>query len=416
MGTTKISIFPFNIKGKVAKQHAEPIIEKNLYTILGFKDIEDFENRTSKFVNKEIWQLFVGCFAKEIDCAATEKVVKNIVCNIAKSDRSDAFTKTEHLILNEKQDNKEREKAIRKTINILRKINPEKAFSELSVIKKQAEDFLQTDFYKAQSKPLQGFAPSGGQLFAEVLKYIETLEKLSEVKKEGLVKDFLLNHVSLLNKKYPKSQGKREDAITILSSNELKNFYNKGVEEGILQPMVSYKECKNLYNQMKNESKSIIKREEREENLKKIGKSIINTINDIKKHREAILNCENFQNSCIKEKEEHPFRGKSCQKMIDIYQARIAEHQEKSYKILNSVNKLFKSMSQKMRDLPEVKEFQEIINSVHKKHSTKQAGDHFDSALICLVNVWNKLDIHLENPPTELRVFHINVKTEVTRL
>lgn len=76
MGTTKISIFPFNIKGKVTKQHAEPIIEKNLYTILGFKDITDFENRTSKFVNKEIWQLFFGCFAKEIDCAATEKVVK----------------------------------------------------------------------------------------------------------------------------------------------------------------------------------------------------------------------------------------------------------------------------------------------------------------------------------------------------
>lgn len=28
MGTTKISEFLFNIKGKVAKQHAEPIIEK----------------------------------------------------------------------------------------------------------------------------------------------------------------------------------------------------------------------------------------------------------------------------------------------------------------------------------------------------------------------------------------------------
>ncbi|WP_386086734.1 hypothetical protein [Wolbachia endosymbiont (group A) of Norellia spinipes] len=322
MGTTKISKFPFNIKGKVAKQHAEPIVEKNLYTILGFKSREDFENKTSKLVNKKVWQSFVDCFAKEIDYAATEKVVKNIVCNIAKSDQGNAFTKTEHLILNEKQDNKKREKAIRKTVGILRKINPEKAFNELSVIKKQAEDFLQTDFYKAQSKPLQGFAPSGGQLFAEVLKYIETLEKLAEVKKEELVKDFLLNHVSSLNKKYPKSQGKREDAITILSSNELKNFYNKGVEEGILQPMVSYKECRNLYdkmNQMKNESKSIIKREGREENLKKIDKSIVSAINDIKKHREAILNCKDFQSSYIKEKKEHPFRGNACQKIIDIY-------------------------------------------------------------------------------------------------
>ncbi|MDX5519022.1 MAG: hypothetical protein O7177_05605, partial [Wolbachia endosymbiont of Andrena agilissima] len=69
MGTTKISKFPFNIKGKVAKQHAEPIIEKNLYTILGFKDIEDFENKTSKLVNKKVWQSFVDYFAKEIDYA-----------------------------------------------------------------------------------------------------------------------------------------------------------------------------------------------------------------------------------------------------------------------------------------------------------------------------------------------------------
>lgn len=410
MGTTKISKFPFNIKGKVAKQHAEPIIEKNLYTILGFKDIEDFENKTSKLVNKKVWQSFVDCFAKEIDYAATEEVVKNIVCNIAKSDQGDAFTKTEYFILNEKQDNKEREKAIRKTISILRKINPEKAFSELSVIKKQAEDFLQTDFYKAQSKPLQGFAPSGGQLFAEVLKYIETLEKLSEVKREGLVKDFLLNHVSSLNKKYPKSQGKREDAITILSSNELKNFYNKGVEEGILQPMVSYKECRNLYNQMKNESKSIIKREEREENLKKIDKSIVSAINDIKKHREAILNCKDFQSSYIKEKKEHPFRGNACQKMIDIYQERIAGYQEKICQNLSQIKAILKSAPQEMDD---VEEFEEIIDDIHE---AKQCDEIFDSALICLSNIQNELDIQLENPSTELRASHINVKTELTRL
>ncbi|WP_410542944.1 hypothetical protein [Wolbachia endosymbiont of Tetranychus urticae] len=80
----KISEFLFNIKGKVAKQHAEPIIEKNLYTILGFKDVEDLEHKTSKSVNKKIWQSFVDCFAKEIDYAATKQVVKNVVCNIAK--------------------------------------------------------------------------------------------------------------------------------------------------------------------------------------------------------------------------------------------------------------------------------------------------------------------------------------------
>ncbi|WP_264686552.1 hypothetical protein [Wolbachia endosymbiont (group B) of Rhopobota naevana] len=401
MGTTKISEFLFNIKGKVAKQHAEPIIEKNLYTILGFKDVEDLEHKTSKSVNKKIWQLFIDCFTKEIDYAATEKVVKNVVCNIAKSAQGNAFTEAESLILNEKQDNKKRERAIKKATSILKKINPEKAFNELSVIKKQAEDFLQTDFYKAQSKPLPGFAISGAQLFAETLKYIETLEKLSEVKKEDLTKSFLLNYISSLNKKYPKSQGKREDAIRILSSDELKNFYNKGVEEGILQPLVSYKECRNLYDKMsQTKNECIIKKEEHE----KASKSITSIISDIKKCREAVLNCKNFQSSYIKEKAEHPFRGTSCQKMIDIYQERIAGYQEKIRQNLNQIRAILKDTPQDVK---------EIINCVHK---AEQYDEIFDSALICLPNIQNKLDIQPENPLTELRASQINVEIELTRL
>lgn len=38
MGTIKISEFLFNIKGKVAKQHAEPIIEKN-----DFSDVQSLK-------------------------------------------------------------------------------------------------------------------------------------------------------------------------------------------------------------------------------------------------------------------------------------------------------------------------------------------------------------------------------------
>ncbi|WP_353281700.1 hypothetical protein [Wolbachia endosymbiont (group B) of Horisme vitalbata] len=401
MGTTKISEFLFNIKGKVAKQHAEPIIEKNLYTILGFKDVEDLEYKTSKSVNKKIWQLFIDCFTKEIDYVATKQVVKNVVCNIAKSAQGNAFTEAESLILNEKQDNKKRERAIKKATSILKKINPEKAFNELSVIKKQAEDFLQTDFYKAQSKPLPGFATSGAQLFAETLKYIETLEKLSEVKKEDLTKSFLLNYISSLNKKYPKSQAKREDAIRILSSDELKNFYNKGVEEGILQPLVSYKECRNLYDKMsQTKNECIIKKEEHE----KASKSITSIISDIKKCREAVLNCKNFQSSYIKEKAEHPFRGTSCQKMIDIYQERIAGYQEKIRQNLNQIRAILK-------DTPQ--DVEEIINCVHE---AEQYDEIFDSALICLPNIQNKLDIQPENPLTELRASQINVEIELTRL
>lgn len=404
MGTTKISEFLFNIKGKVAKQHAKPIVEKNLYTILGFKDVEDLEHKTSKSVNKKIWQLFIDCFTKEIDYVATKQVVKNVVCNIAKSAQGNAFTEAESLILNEKQDNKKRERAIKKATSILKKINPEKAFNELSVIKKQAEDFLQTDFYKAQSKPLPGFATSGAQLFAETLKYIETLEKLSEVKKEDLTKSFLLNYISSLNKKYPKSQGKREDAIRILSSDELKNFYNKGVEEGILQPLVSYKECRNLYDKMsQTKDECIIKKEEHE----KASKSITSIISDIKKCREAVLSCKNFQSSYIKEKAEHPFRGTSCQKMIDIYQERIAGYQEKIRQNLNQIRAILKDTPQ------DVEKFKEIINCVHE---AEQYDEIFDSALICLSNIQNKLDIQPENPLTELRASQINVEIELTRL
>ncbi|WP_265025371.1 hypothetical protein [Wolbachia endosymbiont (group B) of Pammene fasciana] len=388
----------------MAKQHAEPIIEKNLYTILGFKDVEDLEHKTSKSVNKKIWQLFIDCFTKEIDYVATKQVVKNVVCNIAKSAQGNAFTEAESLILNEKQDNKKRERAIKKATSILKKINPEKAFNELSVIKKQAEDFLQTDFYKAQSKPLPGFATSGAQLFAETLKYIETLEKLSEVKKEDLTKSFLLNYISSLNKKYPKSQGKREDAIRILSSDELKNFYNKGVEEGILQPLVSYKECRNLYDKMsQTKDECIIKKEEHE----KASKSITSIISDIKKCREAVLSCKNFQSSYIKEKAEHPFRGTSCQKMIDIYQERIAGYQEKIRQNLNQIRAILKDTPQ------DVEKFKEIINCVHE---AEQYDEIFDSALICLSNIQNKLDIQPENPLTELRASQINVEIELTRL
>jgi hypothetical protein len=49
-----------------------------------------------------------------------------------------------------------------------------------------------------------------------------------------------LDYTNPLKKKHPKSHGKREDAIAMLSSNELKNFYDKSVEEGVLQPLASY--------------------------------------------------------------------------------------------------------------------------------------------------------------------------------
>ncbi|EAL59321.1 conserved hypothetical protein [Wolbachia endosymbiont of Drosophila ananassae] len=65
------------------------------------------------------------------------------------------------------------------------------------------------------------------------------------------------------------------------------------------------------------------------------------------------------------------------------------------------------------QEMDDVEELEEIIDGIHE---AKQFDEDFDSALICLSNMQNELDIQLENPPTELRVSHINVKTELTRL
>lgn len=105
--------------------------------------------------------------------------------------------------------------------------------------------------------------------------------------------------------------------------------------------------------------------------------------------------------------------------MIDIYQRRIAEHQEKIDQSLNQINKLFKSMPQKIRDLPDVKKFQEIMDDAQKESNTQKADEKFDSALICLANTRNRLNIQLkkmEGLSTELRYSHINTEAKITRL
>ncbi|WCR58548.1 hypothetical protein [Wolbachia endosymbiont of Ctenocephalides felis wCfeJ] len=451
MGTAKISKYLFNRNNRAKKQYDELVVEKNLYTILGFKSGEDFEHKTNKFVSKKIWQLFIDCFAKEIDYVGTKQVVENIVCDIAKSGRGNAFTKTKHLILNEKQDSEKRRKAIKEAIGILRKVSPEKAFHELSAIKKQAEDFLKNaqetqeedqkkraelkkkfvdntqstnilpttetigNFRRSQEELLRQFGLAGPQLFVEILRYIKTLEKLSEVKKEELIKDFLLSHISSFDKTCPKSHGKREDAIAILSNNELRSVYDKGVEEGVLYPIASYKECKNLFDKM-NQAKDeyVIKREELEVNLRETGKSIASIISEIIKHREGIFNCKDLQNSYIQEKKEHPFRGSACQKMIDIYQERIAGYQEKICQNLTQIREILQGIPQDIRGAYDLKNFEELMDNIHE---AKQVDENFDSALS---NIQNKLNTPLEkmkNPSTELKeTSHINGKTEVTRL
>ncbi|WP_168464834.1 hypothetical protein [Wolbachia endosymbiont of Ctenocephalides felis wCfeT] len=155
------------------------------------------------------------------------------------------------------------------------------------MVKKQAEDFVKTDFYEAQKK----------QLFAETLKYIKSLEKLSEVKREGFARDFLHNRINSLSKKYPKSQAKREDTIKILSDDRLRKGYNEHVTLGTALPMISYEECKKLCDEMDQQKSKWEDQDKVKENLNKV---------------------DGPQDSYIKEKEQHPFEGSACQKMTEL--------------------------------------------------------------------------------------------------
>jgi|GEM_PF-1550419 len=422
MGAIKISKSLFNRSNKITKQYDELTVEKNLYTILGFKGREDFGNKISKLFNNDERQLkklqdkLWHRFEKKIKGdKGNNKAAKNINNTIKES-------KTTGSKLDSLLEFKKQLQSFLKDQNdqgiVLNAIDPASAARviEVSGIHPKERDIKKLK--KAQ--PLT----SNKQDFEDALGYIEsqekaigiTLEELREYKKHS-IKIFLLGYTDPLKKKHPKSHGKREDAIAILSSNELKNFYDKSTEEGVLQPLASYKECKNLYDKMnraEKESKSIIERKEREENLKKTDKSIVKTINNIKKYREAILNCKHFQNSYIKEKEEHPFRSKSCQKMIDIYQERIAGYQEQIRQNLTQIREIFKSMPQETRSLCGVEEFEESMDNMHE---AKQVDENFDSALS---NIQSKLDTQperTENPSTELEeALHVKSRTEVTRL
>ncbi|MDR3132360.1 MAG: hypothetical protein LBU02_04695 [Rickettsiales bacterium] len=92
MGAIKISKSLFSRSNKITKQYDELIVEKNLYTILGFKGREDFENKTSKLFNNDEKQLkklqdkLWHRFEKKIkDDKGSNKAAKNINNTIKES-------------------------------------------------------------------------------------------------------------------------------------------------------------------------------------------------------------------------------------------------------------------------------------------------------------------------------------------
>ncbi|BEP32942.1 MAG: hypothetical protein WBIAU2_11690 [Wolbachia endosymbiont of Drosophila biauraria] len=121
---------------------------------------------------------------------------------------------------------------------------------------------------------------SNRQDFEEALGYIEsqekvmgiTLEEIMEYKQHS-VKIFLLNRVHSCKNGHSQLHPDVKEAIAILSNDKLRAFYGEEVKKKTLQPILSYKECEQLYDKInyeKNESRIIIEREELGENVRRV--------------------------------------------------------------------------------------------------------------------------------------------------
>ncbi len=224
------------------------IFRGSIYTVLGFKNRKCFEDTVSKPLRKEVWNKFVDCFKSEMANPANLLIVTNIVSSIAQKDPNSNFYKVSDIISYKPQDASKREKAIRESTDILQSMNLEIVFNELAEIKKEAESIL--------NSPLN--LPGGGglpnkELFEQTRQYIDGLEKLFKARKEEVVRSIVSGRADLLGKKYCESPAKREDAMLILLDDELRKFYDITVKEKGLDSMVSYKECKRLYEETKHE-------------------------------------------------------------------------------------------------------------------------------------------------------------------
>ncbi|WP_168464833.1 hypothetical protein [Wolbachia endosymbiont of Ctenocephalides felis wCfeT] len=92
---------------KATKRH-EPTVKMNLFTILGFKNGEDCENKIRKFIDKEIWQLYIDCLGKDVDHPKLKVVVLSIITNVARNCNGKAYGKINSTLLYKDQDSKEK--------------------------------------------------------------------------------------------------------------------------------------------------------------------------------------------------------------------------------------------------------------------------------------------------------------------
>ncbi|WCR53329.1 MAG: hypothetical protein PG981_000351 [Wolbachia endosymbiont of Ctenocephalides orientis wCori] len=453
--------FPLCLPRTKKIQH-EQKIAINLYTILGFRDSKDFENKVNTF--------------------NSSNVKDNAQCIQL---RNELFYKFEKQVKKDKLKNNTAAKSI--SITAGESNDVENRLSNVLTLNQQAQDFLDKQHknnitlnaidsgvividiqlkrpHAKKSKTLT----SNKQDFEEVLEYITqleskigiTLEELSECGKHSL-KIFLLRYTKQLDKEYPQLRKERRNAIRVLVSDELRDLYDKSVQTGNLSSMPSYQACKELLQKSENsafdfhgksqhldvlqneqqisgkikapiiclqneiniqhdkEDKLDTKQKELEEDLKHMKKlkAITNSVYKIAEHNVAISNCKDFQNSYLKEKEEHPLRSSYCQKMIDIFRKNIQGYQAQIDHIFSSVQEAFACISQKTKNLPDMKNFQAIINDVHKEHDIQQITKAVKSALCSLANVRNQIVSQNSGFLSDSSVYqHVNTGTEVTRM
>lgn len=247
--------FPLCLPRTKKIQH-EQEIAINLYTILGFRDSKDFENKVNTFNHSNVKN--------------NAKCIKL---------RNELFHEFEKQVKTDRLENNTAAKSI--SITAGKSNNVENRLSNVLTLKQQAQGFLDKQresnitlnaiesgiikssiqLKRPNAKKLKKTKAltSNKQDFEEVLEYIAQLERkigitLKELNKCGeySLKIFLLNYAKQLDKEHPKLQGKRRDAIRVLVSDELRDLYDKSVQTGNLSSMPSHQEFKELLQKLEN--------------------------------------------------------------------------------------------------------------------------------------------------------------------
>ncbi|WP_174517012.1 TomO hydrophobic C-terminal domain-containing protein [Wolbachia endosymbiont of Cardiocondyla obscurior] len=252
--------------------------EDDLYTVLRFKGKGDFERRIRellvndyKKLKKPLSKLLGKLESKIRTDKENNQAARNVYDQIKKS-------KTNEDKLSNLLNFKKQLKAFLKNQDdrgiVLNAIDSASVSPVIEVDVVHPKESEIKKFKKAQ--PLT----SNRQDFEDALRYIEsqekvmgiTLEKLREYKQHS-VKIFLLNRVNSCKNGHSQLHPDVKEAIAILSNDKLRAFYDEEVKKKTLQPILSYKECEQLYDKInyeKNESHIVIERGELMENVEKV--------------------------------------------------------------------------------------------------------------------------------------------------